>query len=105
MNICSQHSIEFLGLIDGEKHRHRRQQQQQPTEPAAPAAQKGSSSLLASSIQNRGYYQSSEFKPPLLSGEKPVSWFDTKYPNWISNHQTNDEKSGGIDGKNAAPSK
>ena len=90
----------FLGYIVGDKHRHRRQQQQQVDTP-----QRGSSQPLASSVLSRGFYQSSAFKPPSLSGDKPVGWFDTKYPNWISNRQNNGEQSGGLEGKNGAPSR
>ena len=109
--LVSPHSLIFsdrslAGPIDGEKHRHRRQQQQpqQQQQQVDPSA-RGSSQPLASSVLSRGFYQSAQFKPPSLSGEKPVGWFDTKYPNWLANYQTNVEKSGGIEGKNESPSR
>ena len=53
-------------------------------------------------MRSRGFYSSPEFKPPSFSGEKPVGWFDTKYPNWVSNQDGPFNK---VDGKNAAPSR
>ena len=87
----------WLGPID----RHRRQQadgsdrnnQQRPLQGQAAGA------------QSRGFYNSPEFKPPALSGEKPVGWFDTKYPNWLSNQDSQLNADERTEGKNGAPSR
>jgi hypothetical protein len=53
-------------------------------------------------VRSRGFYSSPDFKPPSFSGEKPTGWFDTKYPNWVSNQ---DGRMNQADGKNAPPSR
>lgn len=55
-------------------------------------------------VRSGGYYSSPNFKPPSFSGDKPIGWFDTKYPNWVSN-QNNQLNNNPIDGKNAPPSR
>jgi hypothetical protein len=66
---------------------------------------RGSSKVLASSVQSQGYYKSANFKPAALSGEKPIGWFDTKYSHWISNRDNDLTRKSLIDSKNAAPSR
>jgi hypothetical protein len=56
-------------------------------------------------VRSRGFYDSPAFKPPTFSGEKPVGWFDTKYPNWVSNQNNQLDKNNMVDGKNAPPSR
>lgn len=59
----------------------------------------------AAGAQSRGFYNSPAFKPPSLSGEKPVGWFDTKYPNWLSNQDSQSDPNARAEGKNGAPSR
>jgi hypothetical protein len=73
--------------------------------------QQSNNNLLPSSqgqvppVRSLGYYNSPEFKPPSFSGEKPVGWFDTKYPNWVSNQDGQSGRNNMVDGKNAPPSR
>lgn len=55
-------------------------------------------------LRSRGYYSSPDFKPPSFSGEKPTGWFDTKYPNWVSDQNTQLQNNA-VDGRNGAPSR
>ncbi|CAF3425090.1 unnamed protein product [Rotaria sp. Silwood1] len=72
--------------------------------------QQSNNNLLASSqgqapiVRSRGFYDSPAFKPPSFSGEKPVGWFDTKYPNWVSNQNGQLDQNNVVNGKNGAPS-
>ncbi|CAF3263362.1 unnamed protein product [Rotaria socialis] len=73
--------------------------------------QQSNNNLLAASqgqpvvVRSRGFYDSPGFKSSSFSGEKPVGWFDTKYPNWVSDQNTElDKNNDMVAGKNGAPS-
>ncbi|CAF0904919.1 unnamed protein product [Rotaria sordida] len=76
-----------------------RQNQQQSNNNLLPSSQG-----QAPPVRSRGFYDSPAFKPPSFNGEKPVGWFDTKYPNWVSNQDGQLNQNNMVNGKNAPSS-
>ena len=52
-----------------------------------------------------GFYNDPDFKLAPFSGEKPVNWLDTKYPNWVSYQLGQSDKNKMVGGKNATPNR